>query len=100
MEPSGGSVARIVQLFASGLLLAFVACCVASAALQIVAWSRHRREGAPVSFSAVWKPEGYFDSTGLYQMRLAKSLLIVAGVAYLSYGLVLVVASRMVGQGG
>jgi hypothetical protein len=70
------------------LLLTFVVCCVVSAALQILAWSRHAREGAPVSIRALWKPEGHFDEIGLRQIRIARRLLLLGGVAYLSFGVV------------
>jgi hypothetical protein len=77
---------------AAGLLYAFIMCCVVSAALQIVAWSRHGREGAPVSVRALWKPEGYFDEIGLRQIRIARTLLNTGIVAYLLFGLVNIVA--------
>lgn len=80
--------------FASALLVfSFVTCCVLSAALQVLAWSRHAREGVPVSLRALWRPEGYFDEIGLRQIRLARLLLSVGGVAYLSYGLLTVIAN-------
>ena len=79
----------------TGLLLAFVICCVASTMLQIVAWTRHAREGARVSLRALWKPEPYFDAVGLNQIRLARLLLLVGGLAYLMFG-TLLVASRVV----
>ena len=90
---------RFLQLFASGLMLAFVACCVASAALQIVAWTRHAREGAHVNLGALWKPDGQFDRTGLHQMRIARWALVIGMVLYLSYG-VLMVLSGILGKGG
>jgi hypothetical protein len=82
-----------VELLATALLFSFIICCVVSAALQIIAWSRHAREGVQVSVKALWKPEGYFDEIGLHQMRLARRLLALGGWAYLTYGLVLVVTS-------
>ena len=33
----------------------------------------------------VWNPADYFDATGLRQMRLARWLLIVGGVLFVSY---------------
>lgn len=85
---------RFLETFGSLLFISFVACCVASFALQLLAWVRHVRPGAPVELRALWKPEGYFDGTGLFQMRLARSLLVVGAVAYLSYGLLILLASR------
>jgi hypothetical protein len=85
-------MAALFQLLATALLFAFVICCTVSAALQIVAWSRHAREGVPVSLRALWKPEGYFDPIGLRQIHLARRLLLLGGVAYLSFGFLNVVA--------
>lgn len=85
-----------LALFGTGLVLTFVACCVASAALQIVAWTRHAREGAPVSIRALWKPEDHFDPVGIQQIRLARTLLTVGGVVYLSFG-VLMLAGQALG---
>lgn len=79
----------------TGLLLAFVGCCVASTMLQVIAWSRHAREGARVSLRALWRPEGYFDTIGVNQIRLARLLLMVGGLAYLVFG-ALLIASRVV----
>jgi len=84
---------QVFAFFATATLSAFVICCVVSAALQIVAWSRHARRGAPVSLRALWKPEGHFDEIGLRQIRLARLLLLVGGVAYLTYGAVNVAAT-------
>lgn len=83
---------KFFGVFASLLFFSFVACCVASALLQLVAWTRHAREGVPVNPSALWKPEGYFDDVGLYQMRLAKRALLTGGVMYLSYGVMMLLA--------
>jgi hypothetical protein len=82
-----------VPLIGDALVLAFIGCCLASAALQIVAWSRHSRKGAPVNFRALWKPEEHFDTIGIYQIRLARRLLTVGGLAYLSYGLLLIAST-------
>lgn len=81
-------------------LFAFVICCVVSAALQIIAWSRHAREGAPVSLRALWKPEGYFDEIGLRQMQLARRLLLAGGVAYLTFGAANVAAIVIAAEAG
>ncbi|HEX2190300.1 MAG TPA: hypothetical protein VHG51_15435 [Longimicrobiaceae bacterium] len=82
-----------LSVFGAGLVLTFAACCVASAMLQIVAWTRHAREGALPSLRALWKPEEHFDPVGVRQVTLARSLLTIGGVAYLSYG-VLALAAR------
>jgi hypothetical protein len=79
-----------IAIIANALVFSFIICCVVSAALQIVAWSRHAREGVPVSLKALWKPEGYFDEIGMHQIRIARLLLTVGGVAYLTYGLLLI----------
>jgi hypothetical protein len=71
---------------ATWLVFTFVICCVLSAVLQILAWSRHAREGAPVSIRALWKPEGHFDDVGVRQIQLARRLLLIGGFAYLTFG--------------
>jgi hypothetical protein len=80
-----------LALLANTLVFSFIVCCVVSAALQILAWSRHSKRGAPVTVRALWKPEGYFDEVGLHQIRLARRLLMVGGFAYLAYGALIVV---------
>ena len=82
-----------LDTFARLLPFSFVACCVASALLQLVAWTRHKKEGVPINPGAVWKPEGSFDDIGLFQMRLAKRVLIIGIVLWLSYGVLMVVTS-------
>lgn len=72
------------------LLIAFVSCCVVSAVLQVVAWSRHSARGASVSIRTLWKPERHFDGVGLRLMQLARRFLILGGFAYLGYGAVLI----------
>jgi hypothetical protein len=84
---------ELFAFLASTLLFAFVICCTVSAALQIIAWSRHAREGAPVSIRALWKPEGHFDEIGLRQIQTARRLLLVGGVAYLTFGALNVIAT-------
>jgi hypothetical protein len=88
-------VSTFLATFAQLLPFSFVACCVASALLQVIAWTRHKKAGAAVNLGAVWKPEGSFDAIGLYQMRLAKRALVIGGVLYLSYIVLLIVASGM-----
>lgn len=81
-----------LDALAAMLLYGFVICCVVSAALQVVAWSRHGREGAPVSIRALWKPERYFDEIGQRQIRTARLLLNTGIVLYLGFGLLNLVA--------
>ena len=85
-------MSRFLETFGVLLFFSFIACCVASALLQVIAWTRHKREGVVVNPSALWKPEGCFDPIGLYQMKIAKRALIIGGVMYLSYGLLMIVA--------
>ena len=85
-------MSRFLATFGTLLFFSFIACCVASALLQVLAWTRHKREGVPVNPGALWKPEGSFDPIGLYQMKIAKRALIIGGVMYLSYGLLMIVA--------
>lgn len=82
-----------MQVVASTLVTSFVLCCVVSGLLQVIAWSRHTREGVPVSLRALWRPEAYFDPIGQRQILLARRLLTVGAVAYLSYGVLLVLSS-------
>ena len=84
-----------LDTFARLLPFSFVACCVASALLQVIAWTRHKKEGVPINPGAVWKPEGSFAAIGLHQMRIAKRALIIGGVMYLSYGLLMIVTAGM-----
>ena len=77
----------------TAFVLSFVVCCVVSGILQLLAWTRHARAGAGVSMRALWKPEEYFDPVGLRQITLARRLLTIGGVAYLSYGVLMVVAT-------
>lgn len=79
----------ILPLLMDALVLTFVACCLGSAALQVVAWTRHARQGAPASFRALWRPEEHFDEIGVRQILLARRLLAIGGVAYLSFGFLL-----------
>ncbi len=85
---------RALQVFAMTLLLSFMGCCVASALLQLIAHTRHSR-GGPGGMGSMWKPEGKFDEVGVRQMRLARRLLLVGAVAYLSYGLVTMIAHQV-----
>ena len=85
-------MSEFLRTFGTLLFFSFIACCVASALLQVIAWTRHKAEGASINPGALWKPEGHFDAVGLYQMRIAKRALIIGGVMYLSYGLLMIVA--------
>lgn len=83
----------LLQLLSTALLLSFVLCCVASGFLQVRAWGRHARRDVPVSLRALRQPEEFFDGIGLRQMLLARRLLTVGGVAYVTYGLLLIAAN-------
>jgi hypothetical protein len=85
----------MLPLVASILFLSFAVCCTASALLQIVAWWRHRLDGRAVNPGALWKPDGYFDPIGLRQMRLARRLILLGVVMYLSYGVLMLVAGSV-----
>jgi hypothetical protein len=89
-------VGTLLDIIAAALVFSFVFCCIVSGILQVIAWSRHSVEGAPVSLRALWRPEGYFDHIGLRQIALARRLLTIGAVAYLSYG-VLLIASSVLG---
>lgn len=89
-----------LAILATTLVYSFILCCVVSAALQIMAWSRHAREGAPRSIRAVWRPEAYFDPIGLRQMRVARTLLLIGGFAYVMYGALVVAMNVLSGQAG
>lgn len=90
---SRGSPPVILQLLMRALFMTFVVCCLGSASLQILAWTRHARDGVPVSFRTLWKPEEHFDAIGTRQIILARRLLTVGGVAYLTFGFLLLVTS-------
>jgi hypothetical protein len=78
-----------VRLLSAALLLGFFACCVASAVLQLLAWNRHARPGEAPTVRGVWRPEAFLDATGVRQMKLARRLLVVGAVAFVSHALVL-----------
>ncbi len=84
-----------LSVFSSGLVLTFVGCCLASAALQIMAWTRHSREGVKVSLGALKHPEEHFDPIGVQQIRLARALLTVGGVVYLTFGVLMLVSRAL-----
>jgi hypothetical protein len=77
-------MSTMAKVVLASMLLGFFACCVASALLQLLAW-RHVRPGQGPTVVGVWKPEHYFDDVGLRQMKLARWLLILGGVLFLSY---------------
>ena len=74
-----------LEVVSTALVLSFIMCCVMSGMLQILAWSRHAREGAPVSFRALVNPEPFFDEIGARQIRLARRLLMLGAGAYVLY---------------
>ena len=82
-----------VEILSTALLLSFVFCCVASGFLQVRAWGRHARPDVPVSLRALREPEHFFDPIGHRQMILAKRLLTIGGVAYVTYGLLIIVGN-------
>lgn len=79
----------LLGALSTGLFFTFVGCCVASAALQVIAWSRHARPNTAVSFRGLRDPERFFDPTGAYQIRLARRLLTIGAAAYLSVGVLM-----------
>lgn len=89
-------MSQLIGLLASAMLVTFVACCAASGMLQIVAWSRHVREGVRPSPRALLDPEAHFDAIGLRQIVLSKRLLTLGAVAYLGFG-ALTLFSQVVG---
>jgi hypothetical protein len=84
---------KALPLLTATLFLSFAICCTASALLQGVAWWRHRLDGRAVNPAALWKPEGYFDEVGMQQMRLARRLILIGAVMYLSYGVLMLLAT-------
>lgn len=83
----------LLTVVSTALVLSFVFCCVLSGILQVFAWSRHAREGVVPSLRALRDPEPYFDEVGARQIGIARRLLLVGGVAYLSYGFLIVVSN-------
>ena len=81
------------DLVVTAFVLSFVSCCVVSGILQLLAWTRHARDGATVSVRALRHPEEYFDAVGLRQIALSRRLIAIGGVAYLSYGVLMIAAS-------
>jgi hypothetical protein len=84
-----------VQVLAVTLLLSFFGCCVGSAVLQLIAWSRHALPGEGPTVRGLWRPEAFLDPVGARQMRLARRLLVVGGLAYLSYGVLMLFSARL-----
>jgi hypothetical protein len=85
-------VSTSLQILSTALLFSFIICCAVSGILQILAWARHTRQGAPVSFRALLHPGAYFDAVGLRQMHLARRLLTVGAAGYAGYVLIAVLA--------
>lgn len=79
-----------LSILGNALVFSFMMCCLVSALLQIVAWTRHSLEGVPITVKALWAPERYFDDVGLRQIRLARRMLKIGGVAYLAYGALII----------
>jgi hypothetical protein len=88
----------LLKIIASTLLLSFFGCCVASAVLQLMAWRHPADAGQGPSVRGVWKPEGRLNEVGMRQMKLARWLLIIGGVAFVSHLIVLRVAAAILGQ--
>lgn len=86
-------IGTLLNVLASSFVFAFVLCCIVSGILQVLAWTRHTRAGAPVTLRALWRPAEYFDEVGLRQITLARRLLTVGGIAYLSYGAMVLAAT-------
>lgn len=82
-----------LEFLMTALLLSFVLCCATSGFLQVRAWGRHALPGVPVSLRALKEPERFFDSIGLRQMLLARRLLTIGGIAYVSYGILIIVSN-------
>lgn len=86
----------LFRVIAATLLLSFFGCCVASAVLQVVAW-RHVRPGIGPSVKGIYKPDDMLDEIGIRQMKLARWLLIVGAVAFVSHIVVLQLGVRLAG---
>lgn len=80
----------IIPLLAEAMILSFIVCCLLSAIIQGIAWTRHARVEGRISWRALWRAEEYFDEVGIRQMRLARMLLLTGGFAYLGYGALLI----------
>jgi hypothetical protein len=85
----------LLQVAAVALLLSFFGCCVASAILQFLAWNRHARPGEGPTLRGLWRPEAFLDPVGARQMRLARRLLFMGAMAYLSHGVVMLLGHRL-----
>jgi hypothetical protein len=83
----------ILNLMVVAFIFCFIFCCIVSGILQLLAWTRHSRAGVPISLRALRHPAEYFDPVGLRQIMLSRRLLAIGGVAYLSYGLMVIVAN-------
>lgn len=83
-----------VEMVTNTLLFSFILCCVVSGMLQVLAWSRHAREGAGASLRAMLEPSAYFDEVGVRQIHLARRLLLVGAAAYVGYMVVVMAFAR------
>jgi hypothetical protein len=91
-------VSRFLATFGVLLMVSFIGCCVASAGLQLVAWTRHKRPEVPIHPGAVWKPEGFFDEVGLFQMKLARRALLIGGVMFASHLILTLAGTALAGR--
>lgn len=89
-----------LEIVGNALVSCFIICCLVSAILQVLAWTRHARAGESANLRAIWRPESYFDEIGVRQMRLARKLLMLGTFAYLAFGGVLVAAGLLRGAAG
>lgn len=89
-----------LDIVGNALVSCFIICCLVSAILQVLAWTRHARSGQSANLRAIWRPESYFDEIGVRQMLLARRLLILGTFAYLAFGGLLVAVGIMRGAGG
>ncbi|MBB4634932.1 hypothetical protein [Longimicrobium terrae] len=88
----------LFKVLASTLLLSFFGCCVASAFLQLAAWRHPADPAQGPTVAGVWKPEGRLNEIGIRQMKLARLMLILGGVSFVSFVIVRRVGAVMMGQ--
>ncbi len=81
-----------LEVIGNALVSCFIICCLVSAVLQVLAWTRHALPGHSANLRAIWKPEQFFDEIGIRQMQLARKLLMLGTFAYLAFGGLLVAA--------
>jgi hypothetical protein len=88
-----------LEIIGNALVSCFIICCLVSAVLQVIAWTRHARAGHSANLRAIWKPENYFDEIGVRQMQLARKLLMLGTFAYLAFGGLLVASGILWASG-